>query len=117
MRPKNNNYHQQHEYDHYTVGKPAPLLEWLLANIKGESKTKIKQTLQGRGIKVDGKTVTQFDYALRPGMKVSVSKSKKNNNGFKSRYIKIVYEDRYIVVIEKNVGILSMAACHSALNV
>lgn len=47
MRPKNNNYHQQHEYDHYTVGKPAPLLEWLLANIKGESKTKIKQTLQG----------------------------------------------------------------------
>ena len=75
------------------------------------------QKINGRGIKVDGKTVTQFDYALRPGMKVSVSKSKKNNNGFKSRYIKIVYEDRYIVVIEKNVGILSMAAGHSALNV
>ena len=58
MRPKNNNYHQQHEYDHYTVGKPAPLLEWLLANIKGESKTKIKQTLQGRGIKVDGNAIS-----------------------------------------------------------
>ncbi len=117
MRPNNRNYsNQQHEYDHYTVGKPAPLLEWLLANIKGESKTKVKQTLQGRGIKVDGKTVTQFDYALRPGMKVSVSKSKKNDT-FKSRYVKIVYEDRYLVVVEKNIGILSMAAGHSSLNV
>lgn len=117
MRPNNRNYsNQQHEYDHYTVGKPAPLLEWLLANIKGESKTKVKQTLQGRGIKVDGKIVTQFDYALRPGMKVSVSKSKKNDT-FKSRYVKIVYEDRYLVVVEKNIGILSMAAGHSSLNV
>ena len=117
MRPNNRNYsNQQHEYDHYTVGKPAPLLEWLLANIKGESKTKVKQTLQGRGIKVDGKTVTQFDYALRPGMKVSVSKSKKNDT-FKSRYVKIVYEDRYLVVVEKNIDILSMAAGHSSLNV
>ena len=98
MRP--NNYQAQHEYDHYTVGKPAPLLEWLLENIKG-SKTKIKQTLQGRGIKVDGKIITKFDYALKPGMKVSVSKTKKNNDVFKSRYIKIVYEDRYLVVVEK----------------
>ena len=73
--------------------------------------------MQGRGIKVDGKTITQFDYALKPGMKVSVSKTKKNQEVFKSRYIKIVYEDRYIIVVEKNVGILSMAAGHSTLNV
>ena len=44
-------------------------------------------------------------------------KTKKNQEVFKSRYIKIVYEDRYIIVIEKNVGILSMAAGHSTLNV
>lgn len=111
-----NHYGQQPEYDRYVVGKPAPLLEWLLENIKGQSKSKIKATLQGRGIKVDGKTVTQFDFALKPGMKVAVSKSKRNDT-FKSRYVKIVYEDRYLVVIEKNVGILSMAAGHSSLNV
>lgn len=117
MKPNNrNNYNQQHEYDRYTVGKSAPLLEWLLENVKTASKTKIKQTLQGRGIKVDGKTVTQFDYELKPGMKVAVSKSKRNDT-FKSRYVKIVYEDRYLVVVEKAVGILSMAAGHSALNV
>ena len=31
--------------------------------------------------------------------------------------MKIVYEDRYLVVVEKNIGILSMAAGHSTLNV
>lgn len=103
------------EYDYYEVHENAPLLEWLLANVKG-SKNKIKDTLQGRGVKVNGKVVTQYDTPLTPGMKVSISKTKRNDQ-LKSRYMKIVYEDRFLVVIEKNVGILSMAAGHSSLNV
>ena len=109
------NAYQQDRYDHYVVQEAAPLLEWLLSNMKG-SKSKIKATLQGRGIKVNGKVVTQFDYQLEPGAKVSVSQTKKNDK-FKSRYVKIVYEDQYLVVIEKNIGILSMAAGHKSLNV
>lgn len=105
----------KNDYIHYHVNDEKPLLEWLLSNMKG-SKSKIKATLQGRGIKVNGKTTTQFDYLLKPGMHVSVSKSKKNDQ-FKSRYVKIVYEDRFLVVVEKNIGILSMAAGHSSLNV
>lgn len=101
----------------YNVTEQRPLLEFLLENIKGKSQTKIKATLKGRGVKVDGKTVTQFDFALQPGMKVSVNKSKRDDNTLKSRYVKIVYEDRYLVVIEKNIGVLSMAAGHSSLNV
>lgn len=104
------------EYDHYTVNCEGTLLDWLLDNVKGESKSKIKSTLKGNGIKVGQKTISQFDYPLKPGMKISVSKSKKNDT-FKSRYVKLVYEDRYIVVVEKNIGILSMAAGHSSLNV
>lgn len=90
-------------------------MEYLLATLPG-SKNKIKDTLQGRGIKVNGKIVTQYDYPLMPGMKVSVSNSKKNDT-FKSRYVNLVYEDQYLVVIEKKPGILSMAAGHSSLNV
>ena len=104
------------EYDHFTVSQPAPLLEWLLANVPKLSKNKIKATLQGRGIKVDGKIVTQFDFPLQPGMKVALSKTKRNDT-FKSRFVKLVYEDQYIVVIEKKVGVLSMPAGHSTLNV
>ncbi|MBQ4485089.1 MAG: RluA family pseudouridine synthase [Prevotella sp.] len=102
-------------YDHYVVNDEAPLLEWLLANIKG-SRSKIKATLQGRGIKVNGKCVTQFNFPLQKGMKIAVSQTKKNDQ-FKSRYVKLVYEDRWLVVVEKNIGILSMAAGHKSLNV
>ena len=104
------------EYAHYDVKQDDTLLNFLLNNVK-ESRSKIKATLQGRGIKVNGKTVTQFDYPLTPGTKVDVSKTKRNNDKLKSRYVKIVYEDQYLVVIEKNIGILSMAAGHKSLNV
>ena len=112
----NYGYNKIGEYKHYVVQEEKPLLEYLLATLN-ESRSKVKATLQGRGIKVDGKCVTQFDFLLKPGMKVAVSQSKKNQAAFKSRYVKIVYEDRWIVVVEKNVGILSMAAGHSSLNV
>ena len=106
----------QGDYSHYTVEEETPLLEWLLKNV-AQSRSKIKATLQGRGIKVDGKTVSQFDFPLQKGMKVAVSNTKRNQKGFKSRYVKIVYEDRWLIVVEKAVGILSMAAGHSSLNV
>lgn len=104
------------DYAHYEVKEDDTLLNFLLDNVK-ESRSKIKATLQGKGIKVDGKTVTQFDYPLKSGTRVDVSKSKRNNDKLKSRYVKIVYEDQYLVVIEKNIGILSMAAGHKSLNV
>ena len=94
-------------YAVYTVEEDAQLLDWLIANLKGLSRNKVKDTLHGRGIKVNGKIVTQFDYPLTRGMKISVS----------SRYVNLVYEDPYLVVIEKKPGILSMAAGHKSLNV
>ncbi len=113
---KYNAHHQQGDYAHYVVQKEQPLLEFLLENVP-QSRNKTKQTLQGRGIRVDGKTVSQFDYPLRPGMKVAVSRTKRNQNQFKSRWLNIVYEDRWIIVIEKHAGILSMAAGHASLHV
>lgn len=110
------NLNQQGEYDHFEVHEQQGLLDFLLQNVK-QTKTKIKATLQGQGIRVNGKTVTQFDYQLQPGMKVAVSRTKRNQQQFKSRYVKIVYEDRWLIVIEKQPGILSMAAGHSSLNV
>lgn len=109
--------YNENNYQHYIVKEDKPLLEFLLDSMENTNRTKIKSTLQGRGVKVNGKVITQFDYPLSCGMKVAVSRSKQNAEMFKNRYIKIVYEDRYIVVVEKNVGILSMAAGHSSLNV
>ena len=113
---KNSNYNKEPKYDHYVVDHEAPLLEYLLQTLQGQSRSKTKATLQGRGVLVDGKCVTQCDYHLHPSMQVSVSKSKRNNL-FTSRYVSIVYEDKYLIVVDKAPGILSMAAGHSSLNV
>lgn len=113
---RTNNY-KRHEdrYNRLECLEEKPLLEWLLLNLK-ESKSKVKAILKGRGIIVNGKKVTQYDYQLKPGDKIAVSKSKRNDT-FHNRFVKLVYEDRHLVVIEKAVGILSMAAGHSSLNV
>ena len=112
----NTGYNREGEYDHYDVSCESPLLQFLLEHMQ-QSRNKVKDTLQGRGIKVDGKTVTQFDFLLKPGMRVAVSRTKRNQQSFKSRYVRIVYEDRWLIVVEKQPGILSMAAGHSTLNV
>lgn len=116
MRNTNNTYKTQGGDNMViTVKENAPLLEYLINNVS-ESRSKLKATLQGRGIAVNGRMVTQFDYQLKAGDKIIISRHKKQNQ-FKSRYVKIVYEDRWLVVVEKNIGILSMAAGHSSLNV
>ncbi len=107
----------QAEWEKLMVEEEKPLLDFLLEKLKGQSRTKIKATLQGRGIKVGKRIETQFDFMLEPGMVVYVSKTKRNQEVLTSRYMKIVYEDAYLVVIEKQVGILSMAAGHRSLNV
>lgn len=113
---RTNNYkRQEDQYNRLECLEEKPLLEWLLLNLK-ESKSKVKAILKGRGIIVNGKKVTQYDYQLKPGDKIAVSKSKRNDT-FHNRFVKLVYEDRHLVVIEKAVGILSMAAGHSSLNV
>lgn len=103
------------DYSYLQVEYEAPLLEYLIKNVK-ISRNKLKDTLQGRGIKVGGKTITQFDYKLKRGDKIAISKSKRNDT-FKSKWVKIVYEDRYLIVVEKMPGILSMAGAHTTLNV
>ena len=61
-------------YKHLEVTENAPLLEWLIRNSR-ESRNKIKSILRNRGIKVNKRVVTQFDYQLNVGDKVSISKT------------------------------------------
>lgn len=109
-------YNREGDYWHFEVVEELSLLNFLLANVN-ESRSKVKSTLKGMGVRVNGKCVTQFDYLLKPGMKVAVSKTKRNQEVFKSRFLKIIYEDRWLIVIEKATGVLSMPAGHSTLNV
>lgn len=85
------------------VKEPIGLMDFLITqgNI---SRNKAKALLSHRTVVVDKKITTQYDFELRPGMVVQISKSH-NKKEFKSQQIKLVYEDAYLIVIEKREGI------------
>lgn len=97
------------KYNEITVREPMPLLDFLIKEMSGISRNKAKDILQGHGITVDRQLVTRYDFALEPGMVVRVSKHRRKTE-LDSRWLRIVYEDKDIIVIEKQPGILSAAS-------
>lgn len=98
-------------YTSFTVKDPLALLPFIAHALEGISHTRAKAILSGGGVKVDRKVTRQHDLMLRPGQRVDISKRKPRGE-LKSKFVKIVYEDAHLVVIEKAVGILSMATSH-----
>ena len=88
---------------------PMPLMEFLMKEMSGISRNKVKDLLQGHGIMVDRKLVTQYNFMLSPGQTVLVSRHKRSTE-LLNKYVKIIYEDKDLIVIEKSEGILSMAS-------
>ena len=71
------------------------------------SRTKLKSLLSKRIVYVDSVITTQYNFPLKPGMKVQISREK-GRKEFSNRLLKIVYEDAYIIVVEKMQGLLSV---------
>ena len=84
-------------YTIYNVTEPAELMDFLMRKMAGISRSKVKALLANRVILVDNVITTQYNFALKPGMKVQISKVK-NNREFKHPMLKLVYEDAYISV-------------------
>ena len=99
------------KYTEFQVTQPAELMEFLMQKMSGISRNKVKSLLTNRVVLVDNTITTQYNFALKPGMKVQVSKAK-NNHEFKNNMLKLVYEDAYIIVVEKKEGLLSVATEH-----
>lgn len=99
------------KYTIYNVTQPAELMEFLMQKMAGISRNKVKSMLTNRIILVDNKITTQYNFPLQPGMKVQVSKAK-HSHEFKNPMMKLVYEDAYILVVEKKEGLLSVSTDH-----
>ena len=84
--------------------------------LDGISRNKAKAILAGGGVTVNGKNRSQHDFPLNPGDRVEISK-RKSGPTLQNKHVRLVYEDAYIIVIEKGVGILSMASSHHAYSV
>ena len=109
------------KYTLYNVKEPAELMAFLMEKVV-KSRTAAKSLLAKRQVLVDNVIVTQYNFALKPGMKVQISKDK-GKKEFKSSLLKIVYEDAYLIVVNKREGLLSIGTdkqkertAHSILN-
>lgn len=90
----------------FKVKEPDKLMEFLLKKMDGISRTKVKHMLANGVVSVDGERVSKFDYELQPGMTVEIGKPSAKER-FYSKWLKIVYEDKYLVVIDKKEGLLT----------
>ena len=97
------------KYNEYVVRESSMLMDFLMNTMSGISRNRVKDILQGHGVSVDRRLVTQYNFQLEPGMVVRVSKHRRKTE-LDNPWLKIVYEDKDIIVIEKRPGILSMAA-------
>lgn len=90
------------------VTESSKLLEFLMANLKDQSRTTVKSLLSHQQITIRNKVVRQFDFQLEPGDEVCVHWGM-GKTTLDTPLLKIVYEDKDLIVVEKAAGLLSMA--------
>lgn len=95
------------KYTDYKVKRETTLLEFLMNDIPGNSRTKAKKMLSMKMVYVDKVITTQFDSPLKPGQIVQIAQ-KGNPYDLNNKYVQIVYEDAFILVVRKESGIVSV---------
>lgn len=91
-----------------TVIEACELLDLLLEKSNGKSRNHIKSLLAHKQIKVGNHITSQFNYQLKKGDVVTIMPNRKNE-AKPLPGMDIVYEDRYVIVINKEPGLLSIA--------
>lgn len=107
---KNNNRHGKkgpNQIFHYSPTAETTLLNFLYQILAPKSKSDIKSMLAHHHVAVNGQPLTQFDTPLTPRDKVSVNFTRPFAV-LRGGQLHIIYEDRYLVVVEKAAGLLSM---------
>ena len=99
------------KYTVYNVTEADELMSFLMKKMAGVSRTRVKSMLTHRVVLVDNNIQTRHDCPLKPGMKVQISRAK-HNREFRHPMLKLLYEDAYLIVVEKKEGLLSVATDH-----
>lgn len=105
-RHQKNKYRKKPQEISFIVREECELLDFLMKAMDGISRTKVKKMLTYDSVYVNDNIVSQHDFIVKPNMCVSIKKSS-DGNRFKNYWVKIVFEDEHLLVIEKKAGILS----------
>jgi 23S rRNA pseudouridine1911/1915/1917 synthase len=90
------------------VTEPDQLMNFLINKFPDKSRTTIKAILTHRQVSVDHKIVTRYDHSLAPGQLVIIRWSRVPEE-IHYPGMRILFEDEYLIVIEKEAGLLSIA--------
>ena len=83
------------------------LLVFLLSKMGGMTKTSVKQLLGQRRVQVNTVVQTRHDVVVHAGDTVTVT-SGRGNGELHHPKLRIVYEDDWLIVVEKKVGLLTV---------
>ena len=91
------------------VAEGGQLMDFLMAKMGGMARSSVKQLLGQRRVKVGNAIQTRHDFMLKAGDMVTVS-SGRGNSQLTHPKLRIVYEDDDLIVVNKQPGLLTVAA-------
>lgn len=96
------------QYTDYMVKQPMELLDFLLTAVTSGNRTRAKQLLAQKMVYVDKVITTQYNAPLRAGQMVQIAR-RGHLHTLNNKFVRIVYEDAFLLVIDKAEGILTNA--------
>jgi len=91
------------------VTEKAELLPFLIQKNVRKSRNAIKSLLTHKQVRVNNKVVSLHNYELKSGDSVTIHVHDKKLDQKKLKGMTIVYEDKYLLVIDKESGLLSVS--------
>ncbi|HOI27912.1 MAG TPA: RluA family pseudouridine synthase [Paludibacteraceae bacterium] len=92
----------------FHVKEDAELFDYVLKKMGSMSKTAVKALLTNQRVRVNDRIVSQYNHPLKNKDVVTIIFSNKES-GLHHSKLKIIYEDDYIIVVNKSEGLLSVA--------
>ena len=92
----------------FKVVEEALLIEFIMEKMHGISRNRAKALISNRVVLVDNVITTHPLTELKPGQLVQLDRSK-HKMSFRSNDLEIVFEDPYLLIIDKRPGLLSMS--------
>ena len=92
----------------FKVAKDAVLIEFVMEKMYGISRNRAKALITNRVVLVNNAITTHPLAELKAGQVVQIDRSKRKMS-FHSNELDIVYEDPYLLIIDKHPGLLSMS--------
>lgn len=90
----------------FKADKEMKLMDFLMEKMPENSRSSIKSMLKYKRVIIGDKPVSQFDYVVKKGQDVILSKNSVETHDLKG--VTIIFEDADILVVEKENGLLSV---------